>query len=413
MEAFYNWLNSLVNKNKSEFAQWSRINWLNSYSAYEFQEQRDRLLQKIDSSFLFKETKPYYNHISRGCSICGSGKWSCLFITNKCNAACFYCPTSQQNDEKPSTQALEFKSADDYANYIKFFQFDGVSFSGGEPLLVFDRTLEYLHAVRSICRDDIYIWMYTNGILANRQQLQQLANVNLNEIRFDIGATGFTLDKVRLAKGIIPNITIEIPAIPEEKERLIALLPEMVDAGVTNLNLHHLRLTQYNISKLIKHGYTIINAEKPLVLESELAALEIINKAKELELPIGVNYCSFHFKNRFQKAGYRKIIMRKLFPDAIITKNGYLREYTGSSLIYKSLKLINKDVDLFNSLTINVEGETYYYFIYQVFKEDNLSIEKQQTIEILLNNEPEVPPGDSLLFKIWQLEYIENGLRFY
>ncbi len=75
--------------------------------------------------------------------------------------------------------------------------------------------------------------MYTNGILADETKLKALADENLNEIRFDIGATGFSLDKVKLAKGIIPNITIEIPSIPEEKDRIIAMLPQMIEAGVT------------------------------------------------------------------------------------------------------------------------------------------------------------------------------------
>ena len=82
---------------------------------------------------------------------------------------------------------------------------------------------------------------------------------------------------------------------------------------------------------VLKRNYTLIPAERPLVLESELAALEIIEAAQQLQLPLGVNYCSFHFKHRFQKAGFRTRLARQLLPEATLTENGYLREYFGKS----------------------------------------------------------------------------------
>ncbi len=86
--------------------------------------------------------------------------------------------------------------------------------------------------------------MCTNGILADETKFKKPAGAGIEEIRFDIGATGFKPDKLKAAKGIVPNITVEIPAVPEEKERLKKLLPEMIASGVTNLNLHQLRLTK-------------------------------------------------------------------------------------------------------------------------------------------------------------------------
>ncbi len=412
MEAIYTWLNSLINQNKSEFAQWPEINWLNPFNAYGFQDQRDQLLKQIENSMLFQHTKPFYRSISQGCKICGSGKWSCLFITNQCNAKCFYCPTSQKKDEIPSTQGMDFEHPEAYANYVAQFGFDGVSFSGGEPLLYFNRTLHYLNAVRKKAKPELYTWMYSNGILADNSKLQSLAKNGLDEIRFDIGATGFSLDKVKLAKGIIPNVTIEIPAVPEEKEKLKALLPSMVESGVTHLNLHQLRLTPHNANHLIKRGYTIVNAERPLVLESELAALEIVNYARELGLDLGINYCSFHFKNRFQKAGYRKQVAQKLFPNSTLTANGYIREMDGNTLRYKALKLSNLQLNIPGAQCIFIGDTPYSYIINTVF-EEKLDARYLSAVDSLLKLVPEAAPDDPLLFRIWQLEYIENGLRDY
>jgi pyruvate formate-lyase activating enzyme-like uncharacterized protein len=413
MEAIYNWLNSLVNQNKSDFAKYPAINWLNPYSAYDYQEQRNSLLESNNTPTYFNGTKPYHKHISQGCSLCGAGEWSCLFITNKCNASCFYCPAPQNNDEQPSTQGIDFNSAMEYAHYVKFLGFKGVSFSGGEPLLFFNRTLEYLKAVRTVCGNNIYIWMYTNGILASEEKFKLLAQAGLNEIRFDIGATGFTLDKVKMAQGIIPIVSIEIPAIPEEKDQLIALLPQMSEAGVSNLNLHQLRLTHHNAKHLANRQYTIIPAERPLVLESELTALEIIKAANGQNLSIGVNYCSFHFKNRYQKAGFRRMLIKKIMPQATLTNNGYIREFTENSIEYKTIKFTNNPEHLFKPKTITIEGFTFYYTVLSVFSKEGLPKEKRQQISNLLNNEPNTIPEDNLLFKIWQHEYIEKGLREY
>jgi pyruvate formate-lyase activating enzyme-like uncharacterized protein len=166
MNPYSVYLNNLVNKNKSNFAEYPNIKWLNPYQALEAHEKRDKLMSSLSEKLLFKETKPFHHQISEGCKLCGQGLWSCLFITNKCNASCFYCPSTQLKDEVPATQSLTFETAESYADYINFFGFKGVSFSGGEPLLFFDRTLHYLKIVRKMCSPDLYIWMYTNGILA-------------------------------------------------------------------------------------------------------------------------------------------------------------------------------------------------------------------------------------------------------
>lgn len=409
MEAPYAYLNSLLNSNKTEFNRHADINWFEPYRLYSDIEKRDLLIENLKDSTLFNETKPFYKQISKGCSICGSGKWSCLFLTNKCNAACFYCPTAQDNDEMPATQSIDFSTPQHYADYINKFGFTGVSFSGGEPLLYFERTLAYLKAIRKTCDNTIYCWLYTNGILATQEKIKILAENGLNEIRFDIGATGYSLDKVKLAIGIIPVVSIEIPAVPHEKETLITLLPKMAELGVNNLNLHQLRLTHHNAQNFIDRGYSIIAAERPIVFESELTALEIIESAKVQNIDIGINYCSFHYKNRFQKAGYRQIITQKIFPEIILTQNGYIREYNGDTLIYKTIKFSAYKNELVG-LKLELNGTCYNYSVLTLFKE-LIPFHLKEAIDKIVNHESHLIPNDSFLFTIWQYENIEKGLR--
>ncbi len=414
MEPFINYLNKLVNKNKTDFSAYPEITWLNISRAVEAQKKRDKLTGKLNKSWLFKETKPYYKQISDGCRKCGEGTWSCLFITGKCNANCFYCPAPQNTDGVPTSQNLQFETPEAYSEYINQFNFKGVSFSGGEPLLYFDRTLQYLGSIRKNCSPDIYIWMYTNGILADEDKFRRLAAAGLNEVRFDIGATNFKLNRIAFAKGIIPNITVEIPAVPEEKEKIKKLLPAMIDAGVTNLNLHQLRLTKHNAPKLVKRNYTYIHAEQPIVLESELAALEIVNHAKENKLEIGINYCSFFFKNRFQKAGFRNQVARALAGTGeFITEKGFVREYSGNEIGYKAIVISDKETPSVKTEELPLKFKTY-----QIKKEtalDKIAFDEESKagIDELLNSQPLEIPTDELLFKIWQMEYIEKGLREY
>lgn len=410
MEAFNVYLNDLVNKNKNLNFGKVPIKWLNEYADCEMMDIRNNLIDNELNAWLFENTKPYYNQISQGCKICGEGKWSCLFITNKCNANCFYCPAAQINDDVPGTQGINFNNAEDYAQYVKYFGFKGVAFTGGEPLLFFDRTLDYLKQVRKIAPADIYTWMYTNGILANELYIRQLADAGLDEIRFDIGADLYKLDKIKFAKSVIPNITIEIPAVPEECDKLISLLPQMIQAGVTNLNLHQLRLTEYNSARLLKHNYTYLPAERPVVIESEVAALKIIAYAREHSLPIGINYCSFFFKNRFQQSGFRRqmALAMGILPENI-THNGYIRKLANDSLSYSTFSIKEKD---FAGSTKISAGEKIYYA-----KEENamnplfITNDNRSAVEGLLNSTSQAVPVESFLFDIWQMEYIEKGLR--
>lgn len=412
MKAYYSFLNELVNKNKQEYSGDFTVNWLNPYTVNEIQLQRDVLCK--DASWLFKKTKPYHKHISPGCEICGEGKWSCLFITNECNANCFYCPTSQNEDALPSTQNLTFETPEAYAEYINHFKFKGISFSGGEPFLYFDKTLAYLKTLRDLCSPDLYIWIYTNGVLVNDDKLKQLAELGLNEIRFDIGATNYNISSLKNAANYIPYLTVEVPAVPEEYDTIISLLPELIKAGVTNINLHQMRLTKHNFSKLKKKNYTYIPAERPLVLESEICALKIMQFTRENNLSIGINYCSFHFKNRFQKAGYRKIILDKLKSEnAHITENGFVRILTQNSLHYDRLILHNFIENRPNSKEILIKNKKYQTTQFTASEswlldsEELLSVNTQHK-----NDSSEIPSGDRA-FKIWQHEKIEEGLREY
>lgn len=289
------------------------MNWLRSPSAVETATKaRGKLISAIfdrsgsSAAWQFAGTKPYTHSISPGCTLCGQGKWSCLFINNICNANCFYCPSTQNDPGLPMTSTVTFENALDYAHYVNHFGIEGIGFSGGEPLMTLDRVLDYLDAVQTHACRPMYTWMYTNGILATKDKFKSLRDSGLNEIRFDLSANNYDLSGLEKALGIIPVVTVEIPAVPEDLDITKSLTAALSSMGVNYLNLHQIRCTQFNRPKLIRRGYTFIHGPGVAVLETELTALKLIRYTLDRDIHLPINYCSFTYRNQFQKAAARR-----------------------------------------------------------------------------------------------------------
>jgi len=317
----------IVEGNAREYGPlFSYMNWIDEARAADAQAERNARLCVPEIRVSCLGTKIHHGPLSPGCRQCAEKNWSCLFISGRCNGHCFYCPTPQNVDDPPMSASVPFLRPEHFAAYVSRFGFGGASVSGGEPFLDFDRSLEYVRAVRKTCGPGLHIWLYTNGMLVTEDKLELLAAAGLNEIRFDIGATAYDLKFVRKAKGIIQTVTIEIPAVPEERERLRRLLPGMHEAGVSHLNLHQLRLTPHNARHLLERDYTFVHGPKVTVLESELCALDLVAFATENRLPLAINYCSFAYKSRFQAAASREKFGSPLLEEGeSLTGSGFIR----------------------------------------------------------------------------------------
>jgi pyruvate formate-lyase activating enzyme-like uncharacterized protein len=322
----------LIARNRQEYGdRYGELRFLSSFEAEQASDRRGELLAMLDGRVEsgYGDTKLDCTNLSPGCRICGEGGWSCLFINGRCNVRCFYCPTSQEEIGLPTTNTVEFRTPADYVAYLERFGFAGASISGGEPLLTFGRTLAFVTAIKKRFGAAMHVWLYTNGTLVDDEKLGRLRDAGLDEIRFDIGATDYRLDKLRLAVGTIPTVTVEIPAIAEDLDLLKQKMGEMADAGVNHLNLHQLRLTPFNFHRVASRGYRFLHGEKVTVLDSELAALELLHLAVDRRLGLPVNYCSFVFKNRYQGlAARRRNASFHIKSHESLTANGYIRTLT-------------------------------------------------------------------------------------
>ncbi|HOS96637.1 MAG TPA: radical SAM protein [Deltaproteobacteria bacterium] len=298
----------IVRMNTGEYSACGvAMKWIPPDKAEGAERLRQDLLLKIAgaSSFEFNDTKPVYRSLSPGCRLCGQGAWSCLFISNLCNARCFFCPARQDNQDEPGTSTLTFPRCGDYADYLERFGFKGASISGGEPLLDVEKALSFVSTIKERLGGNIYLWLYTNGTRLTRETAMRLADAGLDEMRFNIAATGYDLTPLRMAVGVIPHVTVEIPAIPEDIEMMRDKLFELDDAGVEFLNLHQIRCTGHNVGNLACRGYTFLHGPQIGILESELTALRLMDHARRHAIGLGINYCSLIYRHRFQARSSR------------------------------------------------------------------------------------------------------------
>lgn len=312
------------------------LTWFTPDAAQRATRRRDALVASLSGGVqcAFKKTKLHTGALSPGCRTCGEGTWSCLMIGSRCTADCFFCPQDRRatTDKPPTAGGIEFSDPDDYVDYLDVFGLKGVGISGGEPLLLFDKALSFLKAIRNRFGPEIYVWLYTNGDLATEEKLDRLKSGGLDEIRFDIVHRGYDLDVVEAACDRLDTVAVEVPAIPEDGETVQRCLPEMQRIGVAHLNLHQLHATAHNYKRLSKRGYTFLHypSEYPVpVFESEMTALELLRHAIDSRLALPINYCSHAFKYRFQNAGARRraaVLGCEGFEG--ITEAGYIRRLT-------------------------------------------------------------------------------------
>lgn len=334
-----------------EYIHWTTKRTISPALAKKADETRAELLHALNErgvQFAFNRTKPHLGALSPGCLTCGYGTWSCLYITGACTADCFFCPQDPAGtiERSPVAENIPFKNADAYIEYLDRFGFKGVSFSGGEPLLRLDRVLTFLTKIRQRFGDAMYIWLYTNGDLVTEENLKQLAEAGLDEIRFDIFVSDYNLDAVKLAQKFIKTVSVEIPSVPEDHKTLKKCLRAMEKTGIDHLNIHQLVATEHNYKNLTDHDYTIL---PPLafrhcpISESETTSLRLLEHAITQDITLPINFCSHVYKARFQQLSRRKRaapFVQESFER--VTDAGYIRRLSIQDTL-DTIQKIHKD----------------------------------------------------------------------
>ena len=188
-----------------------------------------------------------FTKLSKGCQLCQQGTWLCIYLTYKCSASCHFCPSPFKDDRIHSSFG---NTKEEIIIYLSKSEMKGISFSGGDPFLVYNRLLEWLTFFNNKLFD-YYYWVYTNGTHVNEQKLKALAEEGMHEIRFNIAATDYLSPEIwrqiEYARKHFQFVTIEIPSIRKDFEKLRKALHMAYDIGIDFINLHDYIISPENI----------------------------------------------------------------------------------------------------------------------------------------------------------------------
>lgn len=238
----------------------------------------------------------------KGCQLCVKGQKTVLFITGLCKRNCYYCPISDKKKNHDVIYANEWpiKSTSNILKEAKLCSSKGAGITGGDPLLVLNRTVKYIKLLKKEFGKSFHIHLYTPLNLVTQHTLNKLHKAGLDEIRFHPDLNNKKeWKKIQLAKLFDWDIGVEIPVIPNKEKQTKELISYIKDK-IDFLNLNELELSDSNANKLLELGFKPKNPISYAVKGSEKLAIKLLNQYKNSN--IAIHYCTCTLKDRVQLA---------------------------------------------------------------------------------------------------------------
>lgn len=244
----------------------------------------------------FETMTLYTRQLPPGCTSCLEGMGSNLYVTGLCTRDCFFCFNQKPRKDETVVHGIPIDEPAEAVEIISRYGLRSVGLSGGEPLLRPERVLALLRVLKAM-PDPPRVDLYTNGDLAGDILLSRLRDAGLDAIRFDLAARDYDTEPVRRALKIFKEVAVEIPVVPEDKEKLERMVLELDAMGVPFLNIHELFLCAENQDRVVSAGQVALKSDAPHLLwrptaESGLAALDLLLFALERTKTLSVYYCS-------------------------------------------------------------------------------------------------------------------------
>jgi len=278
----------------------------------------------------------YIPPLSPGCKLCARGEKMVLLITGKCNAKCFYCPLSLKKRNKDKIYADEWKLKDEndvekILTETRLIEAKGAGITGGDPLIVIERTCRYISMLKNEFGEDFHIHLYTPNV-QDLEDIERLASSGLDEIRFHpvpqlwnkMEKSGLS-KKIEHFKNLGVDVAIELPVLPNRERDIVSLILWADENNVDWVNLNELEYSESNYINLDERGYALRNESAATVAGSEETAVKILRRCSEKNLNIGVHYCSSSFKDGVQLRNRIKRRAKNVAkPYDVVTEDGTL-----------------------------------------------------------------------------------------
>ena len=241
---------------------------------------------------------------SAGCRSCLTGTGlSAVRKTNKCNLQCKFCYDYGVMDQLPPVGegmweigGTKFR-VEDIDLLLSIQQKPtGISYVYLEPFMEIE---EYGPIIRRFHEAGVHQHMYTNGTLANEQNLSELGRAGLNELRFNLGASGCAdsvIEAMRVAKRYIPFVGVETPMTPELYETFLRKKDAILATGIDFINLAELHLNPHNLANYWGENLYLCRRGYVSPVWSRELTLKLMKQADEEGWAPVVHDCSNHTK---------------------------------------------------------------------------------------------------------------------
>ncbi len=295
----------------------------------------------------------YYSYLigrlSKGCSLCIHGKKLVFLITGLCSRKCYFCPLSEQKKFKDVIYADEWpiKKDEEILEEIRLCNSKGAGITGGDPFVVFNRTLKYIKLFKRKFGKKFHIHLYAPTELITKEKLKKLYKVGLDEIRihpiFLIDEKKDDWNKIKLAREFDWDVTVEIPVVPGREEEIKELILFLEKIKVDFLNLNELEMSETNVDDLLNRGFHCKDSYSYGIKGSEKTALRLLRWIKKNEIKLNVHYCTSKLKNSVQLLNRVKRRAKNVSKKYdFITENGTL--FRGAIYSKKDLNKTKKDL---------------------------------------------------------------------
>ncbi|NCC78818.1 MAG: radical SAM protein [Clostridia bacterium] len=271
------------------------------------EDRNDRLMEGIPGLKNLAKRTLYVGEdekFPKGCKSCllGTGL-SAIRKTNRCNIECRFCYNYGDLDNIPPVGEGMWEIGG-----TKFYEKDldlllstyrkptGVCYVYLEPFLEIEK---YYPVIRRFKEAGIHQHLYTNGTLATEENLKDLGEAGLDEIRFNLGAVNCSdkvIENIGIAKKYIKNVGIETPMTPEFFDAFLKKKDQILGTKLDFINCAELHLNENNIGNyegenmyIARHGYI-----SPIW--SRELTLKFMKIADEEGWGIAVHDCSNHTK---------------------------------------------------------------------------------------------------------------------
>lgn len=240
----------------------------------------------------------------QGCASClmGTGL-SAIRKTNRCNMNCPFCYDFGALDcQEPVGEGYweigggRYRVEDVELLLSMGNKPTGISYVYLEPFMeieVYDDIIRRFHAA------GVHQHMYTNGTLATEENLRALGKSGLDELRFNLGASGSAdrvIEMMGVAKKYIPHVGIETPMTPQFYRTFLQKKDMILATGIDYMNCAELHLNPNNIGNYAGEPMYMTRMGYLSPTWSRELTLKLMRQAAEENWPLLIHDCSNHTK---------------------------------------------------------------------------------------------------------------------